>query len=141
MRPAESLHGYPRINARPHPGHRARNTNLAFRLTGRVSDAVAAQVGYIPFDSRQQRWAGASDFRWKLFGVNRELLPELVPAGHSMGQISAVAAEQTGIPAGLVLYASGADKACEVLGSEAWSPDIANVSYGIRRITRYPRLD
>src|SRR5450631_2731488 len=103
---------------------------LAFRLTGRVCDAVAAQVGYVPFDSRRQRWAGASDFRWNLFGVNRELLPDLVPAGRSMGQISVVAAEQTGIPAGLVLYASGADKACELLGSGAWATDIANLSYG-----------
>ena len=33
---------------------------LTFRLTGRVCDAVAAQVGYVPFDSKRQRWAGAS---------------------------------------------------------------------------------
>ena len=103
---------------------------LTLRLTGRVCDAVAAQVGYVPFDSRRQQWARASDFRWKLFGVSRELLPELVPAGQSMGQISALAAGQTGIPAGLELYASGADKACEVLGAGAWATDTASVSYG-----------
>src|SRR5271166_1968558 len=76
---------------------------LSFRLTGRICDAVAAQVGYVPFDSRQQQWARGSDFRWKMFAVKRELLPELVPAGRSMGRISAAAADQTGIAAGLEL--------------------------------------
>jgi len=103
---------------------------LSFRLTGRICDAVAAQVGYVPFDSRQQQWARGSDFRWKMFAVKRELLPELVPAGRSMGRISAAAADQTGIAAGLELYASGADKACEVLGSGAWAADTASLSYG-----------
>jgi len=103
---------------------------LTFRLTGHIRDAVAAQVGYVPFDGKRQQWARAADFRWKLFAVAREALPDLVPAAEPLGAISAVAAEQTGIPAGLVLYASGADKACEVLGSGAWAPDIASVSYG-----------
>ncbi len=103
---------------------------LNYRLTGQVRDAVAAQVGYVPFDSKRQQWAAPSDFRWKMFGVERERLPELVPAGQSMGKISQLAAEQTGIPAGLELYAAGADKACEVLGAGAWSPDTASLSYG-----------
>lgn len=103
---------------------------LTFRLTGRVCDALAAQVGYVPFDSKHQRWAAGSDFRWRMFGVDRDRLPELIPPGEPLGKISAAAAEQCGIPAGLVLYASGADKACEVLGSGAWTPDTASLSYG-----------
>ncbi len=103
---------------------------LNLKLTGRLCDAVAAQVGYVPFDSKRQRWAGPRDFKWKLFTVTRDLLPELVPAGQSMGRVSAEAAVETGIPEGLPVYASGADKACEVLAAGAWTPDVAVLSYG-----------
>ena len=37
---------------------------------------------------------------------------------------------QTGIPEGLPVYASGADKACEVLAAGAWTPELAVLSYG-----------
>ena len=36
---------------------------LNYRLTGRFVDSVASQVGYIPFDYRHGRWAGA--WNWK----------------------------------------------------------------------------
>ncbi|TAL98943.1 MAG: carbohydrate kinase, partial [Rhodanobacter sp.] len=83
---------------------------LNFKLTGRLCDAVGAQVGYVPFDSKRHTWARPGDIKWKLFAVRRELLPELVPAGQLMGPLSAEAAAQTGIPAGLQVIASGADK-------------------------------
>ena len=100
------------------------------KLTGQLRDAVASQVGYVPFDSKRQRWAAPRDLKWKLFGVKREMLPELVPAGQSIGRIGAEAASQTGIPEGLPVYASGADKACEVLAAGAWTPELAVLSYG-----------
>lgn len=100
------------------------------KLTGRLCDAVASQVGYVPFDSKRQQWAEAGDFRWKLFGVARNALPELVACAQSMGRIHAEAAAQTGIPEGLPVFAAGADKACEVLACGAWSPALACLSYG-----------
>ncbi|MGD0641877.1 MAG: FGGY family carbohydrate kinase, partial [Roseiarcus sp.] len=103
---------------------------LNLKLTGRLCDAVGAQVGYVPFDSKRQQWARPRDFKWKLFAVKSDQLPELVPAGQSMGRVSARAAEETGIPQGLPVYASGADKACEVLAAGAWTPDVAVLSYG-----------
>jgi len=103
---------------------------LHLKLTGCLRDAVASQVGYVPFDSKRQRWAGAFDLKWRLFCVKRELLPELVPAGQLIGRITAEAAGQTGIPEGLPVYASGADKACEVFAAGAWTPGLAVLSYG-----------
>jgi sugar (pentulose or hexulose) kinase len=100
------------------------------KLTGRLCDAVGSQVGYAPFDGRRQQWARPGDFRWKLLAVTRDRLPELVPAGGLMGRITAEAADETGIPEGLPVYASGADKACEVLAAGAWTPDVAVLSYG-----------
>jgi len=103
---------------------------LTFKLTGKLVDAIASQVGYIPFDFRKQDWAGPLDLKWHALTVKRQQLPPLVAAGQLLGVISADAARDTGIPAGLTLYASGADKACEVLGSGALMPDIGNLSYG-----------
>jgi sugar (pentulose or hexulose) kinase len=60
----------------------------------------------------------------------REWLPDLVPPGQPLGQITAAAAEATGIPAGLPLIAAAADKACEVLGAGCIDPHIACLSYG-----------
>ena len=44
--------------------------------------------------------------------------------------ITANASQQTGIPAGLPLIASAADKACEVLGTGSIAPNICCLSYG-----------
>ncbi len=103
---------------------------LNLKLTGKLCDAVGAQVGYIPFDSKKHQWAPPSDIKWKLFNAKRSQLPPLVASGKSMGQITNEAAQQTGIPEGLHIYASGSDKSCEVFASGAMSPDIASLSYG-----------
>jgi sugar (pentulose or hexulose) kinase len=101
-----------------------------YRLTGRFVDSVAAQVGYIPFDTRRFAWARDGDWRWRALPVRREQLPELVPPGRVLGHISEQAARATGIPAGLPLISAGADKACELLGSGCLGPGIGGLSYG-----------
>ena len=103
---------------------------LNYRLTGEIRDCTASQVGYIPFDYKGQRWAPPHDLKWKALQVTREQLPELIPPGETLGKVTAAASRHTGIPAGLPVIASGADKACEVLGSGAFTPDIGNLSYG-----------
>lgn len=103
---------------------------LTFKLTGEMRDAVPSQVGYLPFDFKRQQWAGRHDLKWKALRVRREQLCELVPAGRALGRISGEAAAQTGLPEGLTLYAAGADKACEVLGAGAMTPEIGHLSYG-----------
>ena len=103
---------------------------LAHRLSGRFVDSVGCQVGYVPFDYRRLRWAGPRDWKWQAIPIGRELLPELVPPGQQMGEITRAAAESTGIPAGTPLIAGAADKACEALGAGCIEPDVACLSYG-----------
>jgi len=103
---------------------------LSYRLTGRFVDSVASQVGYLPFDFKKHRWAGALDWKWRALPIRRDQLPELVPAGSPLGTISAEAARMTGIPQGLPLISAGADKACEVLASGCLTPDTGSLSYG-----------
>ncbi|AJD48298.1 sugar kinase [Isoalcanivorax pacificus W11-5] len=103
---------------------------LTHRLTGRLCDARASQVGYLPFDFRRGDWAGRHDLKWRALRVKREQLPPLLEAGELIGPISDEAAAATGIPAGTLFYAAGADKACEVLGAGALTPDTGSLSYG-----------
>lgn len=103
---------------------------LNYRLTGEVKDCTASQVGYLPYDYKRHQWAAAHDFKWKALRVTREQLPELVSPGEILGEVTAAASRHTGIPKGLPVVASGADKACEVLGAGAFSPEVGNLSYG-----------
>ena len=100
------------------------------KLTGKYVDSVASQVGYLPFDFKRQQWCGPRDWKWKALPINRQQLPELVPAGGVLGLITEQAALETGIPAGLQLISAGADKACEVLGSGCLAPTTGSLSYG-----------
>ena len=103
---------------------------LIGRLTGRFVDSTASQVGYLPFDFKRQAWANAGDWKWSAAPVDPAWLPELVPPAARLGDLTAAAAEATGLPAGLPVIAAAADKACEVLGSGALTPDTASLSYG-----------
>jgi len=103
---------------------------LTYQLTGQLRDCTASQVGYIPFDYKGRCWAPPHDLKWQALRVRREQLPELVVPGKPLGAITEQASLATGIPEGLPLIACGADKACEVLGAGAFTPEIGNLSYG-----------
>ncbi len=103
---------------------------LTYLLTDRLVDSISCQVGYIPFDYKRQAWSRSYDWKWQAVPMKRSLLPDLVPAGNLLGEITKKAAEATGIPAGLPLIAAASDKACEVIGSGGVSPNIACLSYG-----------
>lgn len=103
---------------------------LTHRLTGRFIDSSAAQVGYLPFDFKRQRWADDGDWKWRLAPVERAWLPDLVGPTERLGELTEAAAAALGLPVGLPVIAAAADKACEVLGSGAITADVAGVSYG-----------
>jgi sugar (pentulose or hexulose) kinase len=54
----------------------------------------------------------------------------LIAAGSKLGLVSAQAAQQSGLPAGLPVIAAAADKACEILGSGCLSAETGAISYG-----------
>ena len=103
---------------------------LTHRLTGRFVDSVAAQVGFVPFDYKRMRWARRGDWRWQAAPLDPAWLPELVAPGRPLGELTAEAAAVVGLPAGTPVIAAAADKACEVLGSGALTPEIGSISYG-----------
>ncbi|MES2684616.1 MAG: FGGY-family carbohydrate kinase [Pseudomonadota bacterium] len=103
---------------------------LSHRLTGEFVDSTGSQVGYVPFDYKQQQWAAPGDFKWQAFAVTRDRLPRLVKPGQPMGALTPAAAEALGLPAAVPVIAAGADKACEVLGCGAVEPFTAQLSFG-----------
>ncbi len=103
---------------------------LNWKLTGRVADSVASQVGYLPFDFKRQDWAAAWDWKWQALALARGQMPELVGVGQTLGGLTAEAAAATGLPVGLPVVAAGGDKACEIVGAGAVAPHIGALSFG-----------
>jgi sugar (pentulose or hexulose) kinase len=103
---------------------------LTYKLVGKVLDSTGCQVGYVPFDYKNQDWAKPSDWRWEAVMIEREKLPELVKPTELLGMITPEASQATGIPEGLPLIATAADKATEVIGAGCVDPHIGCLSYG-----------
>ncbi len=100
------------------------------RLTGQFVDSVANNIGYLPFNNKTYQWAGKYDFKWWLFKIEREKLPDLVKPSEIMGQITKKASSETGIPTGLPVFAAGSDKGCEILGAGCLTPETGCLSFG-----------
>jgi sugar (pentulose or hexulose) kinase len=100
------------------------------RLTGEFVDSVANNIGYMPFNNKTYQWAGKYDFKRWIFKVEQEKLPNLVKPSEIMGQITKKASLETGIPAGLPVFAAGSDKGCEILGAGCLTPEIGCLSFG-----------
>jgi len=103
---------------------------LTHKLVGRFVDSVGCQVGYVPFDYKNLAWAKKWDWKWQALIMDEAKLPDLIPPADTLGEITTEAAEQSGIPVGLPLIASAADKATEVLGAGCLEPHIGCLSYG-----------
>ncbi|MGD0863040.1 MAG: FGGY-family carbohydrate kinase [Candidatus Limnocylindrales bacterium] len=118
---------------------------LTHRLTGEFRDSSGNMIGTIPFDVKRSGWAGKRDFKWALFPIEKEKLPELVQPTELLGCVTTRAADETGIPAGLPMLAASNDKACDVIGSGCLSPGRACISFGTTatlntQISRYVEL-
>lgn len=100
------------------------------RLTGRFADSVGSQVAYLPFDYKRHAWSRPGDWKWQALCLRPDQLPELLPVGARVGELTRAAALATGLPEGTPVLAAAADKACEVLGAGALAPDIGAISYG-----------
>ncbi len=103
---------------------------ITYKLTGEFADSVGMQVGVLPFDTKKLDYF-TFDFIYEAMGVRRDQLAEnLYAPGEKMGEVTARAAAETGLPEGLPIIAAGGDKQCEVLGAGAFSEDQAVLSYG-----------
>jgi xylulokinase len=89
---------------------------ITHRLTGQFTDAAANYQGVWPIDQHTATWS-RDPAAYLSAGLPRDMLFDLVPPGGRLGEVTAAAAQATGIPAGLPVYATANDKAVEALGS------------------------
>src|SRR5260370_20733031 len=88
---------------------------IAHRLTGQFVDAAANYQGVWPIEADTATWS-SDPAAYAATGMPRDMLFDLVPPGGLLGSVTAAAAQATGIPAGLPVYATANDKAVEALG-------------------------
>lgn len=100
------------------------------KLTGNLVCSAGDCIGHYPMNFSKGEWLGKSNMKWEIFGIRPDQLCDLVPVGGIVGRITDECAALTGLPSGLPVYASAADKACEVLGNGCYTPDRCTLSFG-----------
>lgn len=106
------------------------STYITYKLSNKLVDSVSNFTGHYPLCYRKKKWYKEGALKGRIFGVPNRMLCEIKDAGEPLCTISDEFAEQVGLPKGIVIYASGSDKACETLGNGALDPTIASISYG-----------
>lgn len=89
---------------------------LTVRLTGQRRDSAAAYKGMWPIAADGLGWS-KSDDDFTDTGMPLRLLPQLVPPGGRLGEITATAAEATALAQGCPVFATANDKGVEALGA------------------------
>jgi len=117
----------------PEALHRARWTLfckdwLRLRLTGEVGTDACEASAYCT-DVRSQTWSPAA---LELFGLTdlAPLLPPVLPSAAPAGEVTAAAAEATGLRAGTPVVAGAHDVAAAALGIGAADPGAASIVMG-----------
>lgn len=108
------------------------STYFIYRLTGQMRNSAADHVGHYPIDYKKRCWYKDPEhhYQGQIFSLKKSMLCELIPEGAPIGGISEEASKLTGLPAGLTMYACGADKSCETLGTGVIDTSMASISLG-----------
>lgn len=106
------------------------STYLNYRLTGKFSDSIASTIGHLPFDYKRFKWAGKNDVKRQLFDLDERYLFKLVEPCTIMGEVTQKAEQETMLPRGLPVVATGSDKGCETIGVGCKNLDQGSISLG-----------
>lgn len=92
---------------------------IGYRLTGRSAMDYSIASRTMMLDTRARTW---SDEILNHAGIPRDILPEAVPSGTRIGEVTAAAAELCGLKAGTPVFAGGHDHICGALAASVISP-------------------
>lgn len=106
------------------------STFLNYKLTGNMTDSYASATGHFPFDYKKKKWHTKRALLYPVYNLSLDKMVPLCNPGDVMGTITKEAAECCGLPEGLRVIASGADKSCETLGGGCLDRDVAAISFG-----------
>lgn len=102
---------------------------ISGRMTGERRDTAANYAGVWPISTDRWEWL-RDDEGFAEFGIDRDMLFDLVMPGEVLGSVTPEASSHTGIPQGLPVVATANDKAVEALGCGLRSSDTLLVSLG-----------
>lgn len=105
-------------------------TYLNYKLTGNLIDSASNLIGHFPFNYKEKHWMNKRELTYCVCDIPAERLCELIKTGEVIGTLKDEICENTGIPKGLPLIATGSDKGCETLGLSVYNPGKASVSFG-----------
>ncbi|MBQ4256002.1 MAG: FGGY-family carbohydrate kinase, partial [Bacilli bacterium] len=108
------------------------STYFIYRLTGQLKDCPSDYTGHYPIDFKKCEFYKKPEthLQGQIFSIKKSQLPELAPGLSELGKITEEVSALSGIPAGLPLFASGSDKACETLGNGVINEDNLAISLG-----------
>ena len=87
---------------------------VRFRLTGDFAQDVSDASGTALYDVVHRRWAGPLISK---IGVDKGILPGVLESSELAGEISAIAAKETGLKAGTPVVAGAGDQAASAVGN------------------------
>ena len=102
-----------------------------------ISDWITYRLGNVfvtdPSSASGTGFLDIAKFAWsdeviETLGVDSEILPEIHPAGSIVGEVTADAEKECGLPKGLPLVQGGADTHCAVLACVGQSDEIVIIS-------------
>ncbi|VEJ59569.1 xylulokinase [Arachnia propionica] len=100
---------------------------LVYRMTGRLTSEDSLLCTTMLWDINTRRWwPEMLDY----LGITPEQLPEIAPQGDIVGLLTASAAAELGLPAGLPVSVGALDQACGALGIGNAEPGIFSESTG-----------
>jgi xylulokinase len=100
---------------------------VRFRLTGDYAVDKADGAGMLLFDLTQRDWSGEV---LETLNIPQAWLPQTFEGPEITGRLSAAAAAETGLPAGLPVVAGGGDQAAQAVGVGAVTPGIVALTLG-----------
>ncbi|NLV74871.1 MAG: xylulokinase [Chloroflexi bacterium] len=100
---------------------------IRYRLTGDYATEVSDASGTVLLDVAKRAWSG--ELLDKL-EIPREWIPHCVESPVITGTVSAVAAQATGLPAGVPVVGGGGDQAASAIGNGIVEPGLVSVTLG-----------
>jgi xylulokinase len=115
---------------------------IRLKLSGDKASDVADSSGTLLFDVQNRKW---SDEMLSVFEVNKSLLPKVYESIEITGEVSAKAAEETGLKVGTKLVAGAGDNAAGAIGMGITQAGTVSATIGtsgvVFGVTEKPKLD
>ncbi len=102
---------------------------ISFMLTGETGESISSFLNNWPLD--KPNWAPETDdFVFQCYGMDKSQMGEIKYPCEKVGEVTAKAAELTGLPVGLDVYAGALDKESEFIGSGITEANKAYITTG-----------